>query len=295
MKHINWDDFIIVTHKAGDREPQKVKKFRASCPACGKDKGYVFKAEAGRKCAACGVLSRVSKLERGEYSQPLNHNGFKFVFKNGEQGEVTLKSTYELFYARYCNRHRTKFLYEPKAFRLSNGKVFTPDFFIPEENTYVEIKGLMRAADSAKIEQFMKDYPSEKLIVLTKAELMALGFKGSTFKTATNANVMGKRWRIYVLDDKDYDRRCGDDSIGICDEPKRAIYFRLSELTMETIRHELAHAYLSEASFTVLELTHLQQEELFCEIVAKHGLTIVDTAASIHSTFRRLKQKLYNK
>ena len=47
---------------------------------------------------------------------------------------------------------------------------YTPDFYLTDSDTYIEIKGFKTEKDDAKWKQF-----SKKLIVLTKAELKELG------------------------------------------------------------------------------------------------------------------------
>lgn len=51
---------------------------------------------------------------------------------------------------------------------------YTPDFYLPESNEYVEVKGYKTEKDLAKWSQFP---PNKKLKVLMKEELLALGLK----------------------------------------------------------------------------------------------------------------------
>lgn len=295
MKTLNLDDFVVVTHKAGNRAPQSVKKFRATCNKCGTDVGYVFRAEAKSSCVDCGRKSRMQKLINKEYEQPLNYAGFKFRTVNEPQGEITLKSSYEVFYFKWCRRRRIDVLYEPETFKLSSGKAYTPDFYNSKDDSYVEVKGLLREGDKDKIATFRAEYPQHKLVVLTKKELFDLGFVEADYQAAFYTHVLGKRWRVYGLDGFDYDRRFGTDSVGMCVTEERRIYFRLPDLNAETIRHELTHAYFEEMSVSALSLSTEQVEELGCELVGKHGPTIVEVSELLFAGFRRLKRRLYGK
>jgi len=59
---------------------------------------------------------------------------------------MRFKSSLEADYARYCNFLGIKFEYEKKTFEIigSNGKTrrYTPDFYLPEQDLYVETKAL---------------------------------------------------------------------------------------------------------------------------------------------------------
>jgi len=49
--------------------------------------------------------------------------------------------------------------YEPKSFRLSNGKTYRPDFYIVELNIWVEVKGRWYKDAYEKFCMFKKEYP----------------------------------------------------------------------------------------------------------------------------------------
>ena len=52
------------------------------------------------------------------------------------------RSSYEVIFANYLIKNSIDFEYEPKCFKLDNGKRYLPDFYIVDENRYVEIKGI---------------------------------------------------------------------------------------------------------------------------------------------------------
>jgi predicted nuclease of restriction endonuclease-like RecB superfamily len=58
-----------------------------------------------------------------------------------------LKSGWEEAFAKWCDRNKTKWLYESKTFNLGE-TTYTPDFYLSESDTYIEIKGFWR--DDAK-------------------------------------------------------------------------------------------------------------------------------------------------
>lgn len=58
------------------------------------------------------------------------YNGFKF------------RSRLEARWAVFFSELGLKFEYEPEGFELENGDKYLPDFFLPESETYVEVKAL---------------------------------------------------------------------------------------------------------------------------------------------------------
>jgi hypothetical protein len=95
--------------------------------------------------------------------------------KRYEYKGVSLQGTWELKYAQWLDfngivwRRPTEtfpYFFEGKEHR------YTPDFYLPEMNCYIEIKGCETAKDKAKQKYFPKEL---RLIVLKKEELESLG------------------------------------------------------------------------------------------------------------------------
>jgi hypothetical protein len=64
---------------------------------------------------------------------------------------MRFKSSLEADYARYCNFLNVEFQYEQKTFEIidETGKArhYTPDFYIPSKDLYIETKALRAIAD----------------------------------------------------------------------------------------------------------------------------------------------------
>lgn len=58
-----------------------------------------------------------------------------------------------------------KYSYETQGYRLPTGKLYLPDFYLPELKTWVEVKGDMGAEDENKILEFVRER-SEPIVVL---------------------------------------------------------------------------------------------------------------------------------
>ncbi len=92
----------------------------------------------------------------------------KIIYKT-----IRLRSNYELFYAKYLDKQGIKWFYEPKTFDLGN-TTYTPDFYLPESDTYVEIKGWFRNDAKKKFKLFKKLYSKIKILIVDKNKLKSL-------------------------------------------------------------------------------------------------------------------------
>lgn len=88
-----------------------------------------------------------------------------------------LHGSWELKYVMYLDENNIKWIRNKDSFTyLFEGKErkYTPDFYLPESDEYIEIKGYKTEKDSAKWSQFPFH---RKLKILMKQELISLGIK----------------------------------------------------------------------------------------------------------------------
>lgn len=117
------------------------------------------------------------------------------IYSNSKQGkrkdlnDTYFRSSWEANYARYLNLIGVKWEYEPKTFifeKIKRGtRSYTPDFYLTEEDKWIEIKGWFSSKDKTKLKRFKKYYPEEfkKLILVIQNP-----YKG---KQAIVANELG--------------------------------------------------------------------------------------------------------
>jgi len=84
-----------------------------------------------------------------------------------------MRSSYEIAYAKYLDKKGIKWLYEPKAFDLGR-TTYRPDFYLPETDKYIEIKGWITDKAKKKMNKFKNRYPKINFNILTKKELLIL-------------------------------------------------------------------------------------------------------------------------
>lgn len=93
---------------------------------------------------------------------------------NGPKGHYLMRSKWEVAYAEWLDKQNIDWQYEPRWFNLG-GTSYTPDFYLPAEDQYVEIKGRMTEENAKKLKLFAERYPHISLTVLQRAELTAIG------------------------------------------------------------------------------------------------------------------------
>jgi hypothetical protein len=87
---------------------------------------------------------------------------------------VFLRSSYEKKVADYLYENCVIWEYEPDTFDLGD-TTYTPDFYLPIENKYLEVKGWMRPHARVKIGKFRLKYPEIDFEIWDQPKLIALG------------------------------------------------------------------------------------------------------------------------
>lgn len=67
------------------------------------------------------------------------------------------RSRLEARWAVFFDAAGIKYLYEPEGFEMEDGTKYLPDFYLPDMNTFFEVKGVMDRVDEHKIESLLKE------------------------------------------------------------------------------------------------------------------------------------------
>ena len=133
---------------------------------------------------------RITKIKNGTLNPMKNQANPYSRTKSGKREDLNntfFRSAWEANIARYYNFIGVKWQFEPKTFIFKNikrGSVsYTPDFYLPEEDKWVEVKGWMDNKSKTKLKRFEKYYPEEykKLILITEKEYKEIKNKVSSF------------------------------------------------------------------------------------------------------------------
>ena len=131
----------------------------------------------GRKNPKLSIF--LTGKKRPKHSKRMRDKGNPMFGKKRPHGKgsyykkVWMRSSWEIAYAKYLDSKNIKWLYESKTFDLKN-TTYTPDFYLPETNEYIEIKGWWRDNAKKKFKKFKRLYSNVNIKILKKKELKKL-------------------------------------------------------------------------------------------------------------------------
>jgi len=129
-----------------------------------------------------GERIRVSKIS-GEnnylYGTVPHTNITKLLpFEDASGRFFMMRSSWEVKYAQYLDGKSIKWDFEPHKFKYYDeygyAHYYFPDFYLPEENAYIEIKGYYSDFSKYKVEECTRLY-NLNIKVLQKEDLLAIG------------------------------------------------------------------------------------------------------------------------
>lgn len=92
-----------------------------------------------------------------------------------------MRSGYEVMYAMVLEKENIDWEYEPKRFKLSDELRYTPDFFLPKQNLWIDVKGRITEKNKEKHKLFRKLGYNFNLVFLEEIE-KRLGISYYKFK-----------------------------------------------------------------------------------------------------------------
>lgn len=110
------------------------------------------------------------------------HWGSNVKYITPNQGEVTMRSSWEAKTADYLTSEGLDWFYEYKRFELGNTS-YCPDFYIPILNLYIEVKGRLKDVD---LEKYNKIKSEINIILWDGIELLKLGIIDNCGDTELN-------------------------------------------------------------------------------------------------------------
>lgn len=132
-------------------------------PRCGKE----FLHERTKDRKYCSIHCAITSIGSSPTSAKASRG------KSGTRSDIDLVSNFhsrwEANMARWFNFLRVEWAYEPKSFDIGN-QMYTPDFYLPEFDTYVEVKNFWNEYASTRDSKFRKNFPELKLDVILKKE-----------------------------------------------------------------------------------------------------------------------------
>lgn len=109
-----------------------------------------------------------TRIKNGTLNASMNRENPYSRANGGKREDLNntyFRSSWEANMARYFNFAKIEWEYEPKCFIFPNirrGNVsYTPDFYLPETDTWIEVKGWMDTKSITKLKRFEKNFPEE--------------------------------------------------------------------------------------------------------------------------------------
>lgn len=132
----------------------------------------------GNQCRDCGKKIYYSSIycdcckgkgRRGFWFGKRAPHGKGAYYKN-----IWMRSSYEIKYAQYLDKKKLKWYYEPTIFDLGE-ETYTPDFYLPSRDLWIEVKGYWRPDAKRKFIKFKQLYSELDIVVLDRLRLKKLG------------------------------------------------------------------------------------------------------------------------
>jgi len=105
-------------------------------------------------------------------AKKVNNPSTKIHWKTGE--ELFCQGGYEAKTVDYLNANQINFEWQPKTFKMPDGKTYRPDLYLSDTGIWVEIKGWMRKDAELKWDWLKSEYPNAELWNQKKLEEMGI-------------------------------------------------------------------------------------------------------------------------
>lgn len=154
----------------------KVPRIKTKCQnlICGKS--FVFERWKNRKfCSAQCAMEVIG----GQPTSPRAARA-KAGIRNDISNSIYFYSRWEANIARLLNLFHIKWIHQPQTFNLQTQK-YTPDFYLPEYDLYLEVKNFLGSYSKERDEKFRRIYSDIHLVLLLKEEYLEPEVKYSKF------------------------------------------------------------------------------------------------------------------
>ena len=162
----------------GRKSPFKgiIKTPRVEVKCCSPTCGKVFLAEAFRRRKFCSNKCTM-EVVGGRPTSPRAARGKAGIRKEISK-TIYFYSRWEANIARLFNYLGINWTHQPKTFNLVSQN-YTPDFYLPEDDIYIEVKNFLWKYSKIRDRKFRKIYPNIKLTLLLKKDYLELEKKYS--------------------------------------------------------------------------------------------------------------------
>lgn len=110
-------------------------------------------------------------------------------------------------------------------------------------------------------------------------------------KKHTKILIKGTPWKVFFLEEDAFIKKFGEVIGAITVIDYKEVYFHDGEIYKAHITHELCHAYYSSMCLGSTTLTNHQLEEVWCDMFALHGDSIMRQTRLIWKQLKVLEEE----
>lgn len=92
-----------------------------------------------------------------------------------EYNGIMFRSKLEAQWAKFFDVNKIKWQYESEGYELSDGTYYLPDFYLPDQGNFFEVKGIMNDFDEHKISQLARDTNNYVIVGFANGEMEVYG------------------------------------------------------------------------------------------------------------------------
>jgi len=118
-----------------------------------------------------GPLSAETKARQ---SASLKGKPAAFPLKRFYYRDTPFRSSYELRVAQAFDRLGIRWEFEPQRFDLGGSMTYLPDFYLPDEGMYVEVKGYYGPDSATVMSRMFEAHPQVPVAILQRPQIEAL-------------------------------------------------------------------------------------------------------------------------
>lgn len=159
---LNWGVYCSAKCRDSQGAIERFRQVSVNCGTCGKE---FFTIPAKIKNSKHGIMYCSQKC-LGAAVHSWNRHGRGRSGVRPDLGHF-VRSSWEANVCRIFNAMGVGYEFEPRTFDCGDC-FYTPDLYIPEWNTWIEVKGWMRESGMKKIDAFRSAYPEERLVIIDK-------------------------------------------------------------------------------------------------------------------------------
>lgn len=145
---------------------------------------------------------------------------------------IRFRSRTEARWSVFMDAADIPYVYEPEGFAFDDGTTYLPDFYLPDQDTFLECKGIMSDDDMHKVKMLFKHYRKEIVVgysnmtfdVFDESFLLDGYMARSKRPWISKCNVCGKKYFLNGEHNINVCRCCGK-SWAIDDEITTAILY----------------------------------------------------------------------